>query len=50
MIGVGIQSSGGDEIVVWGGRVGGGAKGAGVDDGFPLKCPAATILCHLVGR
>ncbi len=47
--GGGKESSGRDEIVVWGGRIGGRAKGVNVDDG-PLKFPAAAIFGHFVGR
>ena len=47
--GGGKESSGRDEIVVWGGRIGGRAEGANVDDG-PLKFPAAAIFGHFVGR
>ncbi len=46
--GVGKESSGGDEIVVWGGRVGGRTKGANVNDG-PLKFSAAAIFRHFIG-
>ena len=47
--GGGKESSGRDKIVVWGGRIGGRAEGANVDDG-PLKFPAAAIFGHFVGR
>ena len=44
----GEESSGGDEIVVWSGRVGGRAKGANVDNG-PLKFSSAAVFSHFVG-